>query len=365
MGNAQVHGTEIKTMYRGSAPITEEALSFIKEHTAGSTVLEIGCGSGIYAKLLRDRGVKVIATDAGRINKEGLLPPNNNKRMAKFTNRRAISNMIEENAVSAVEKYGQKTDLSLFLSFPLPVMYSDDSPQYDELALRDFKGNKFFLIALYDESLFGKKNYDPTDAHDSTGSRGFHDYLAKAWNVKDKLLLETGRMSDHSFCYLLYFKRKTANNNSNSSNSSNSSNRHNKNARNLTPFANATKCNLNNLDTGRDGKMWIVKKRSNGVKYWKRFTQNNKFENNNNLSPAPNSLKPKNTNSSNRRNESDINPTPITNASKYNINHIETGRDGKLWIVKKNSNGKFWGIIFENKKLSPAPNSLKPKNTNK
>ena len=64
MGNAhaQVRGTEIKTMYRGSAPITEEALSFIKEHTAGSTVLEIGCGSGIYAKLLRDRGIKVIAT---------------------------------------------------------------------------------------------------------------------------------------------------------------------------------------------------------------------------------------------------------------------------------------------------------------
>ena len=62
MGNAQVRGTEIKTMYRGSAPITEEALSFIKEHTTGSTVLEIGCGSGIYAKLLRDRGVKVIAT---------------------------------------------------------------------------------------------------------------------------------------------------------------------------------------------------------------------------------------------------------------------------------------------------------------
>ena len=196
--------------------------------------------------------------------------------MAKFTNRRAISNMIEENAVSAVEKYGQKTDLSLFLSFPLPVKYSNDSPQYDELALRDFKGNKFFLIALYDESLSGKKNYDPTDTHDSTGSRGFHSYLAEAWKVKDKLLLETGRMSDHSFCYLLYFERKRANNNNNS-NSSNSSNR------NPTPITNATKYNLNNLDIGRDGEMWIVKKRSNGVKYWERLE-------NNGLSPAPNAL---------------------------------------------------------------------------
>ena len=64
-----------------------------------------------------------------------------------------------------------------------------------------------FKKAFIYESLSGKKNYDPTDTHDSTGSRGFHSYLAEAWKVKDKLLLETGRMSDHSFCYLLYPER--------------------------------------------------------------------------------------------------------------------------------------------------------------
>jgi 2-polyprenyl-3-methyl-5-hydroxy-6-metoxy-1,4-benzoquinol methylase len=105
----KVYGTEVEVdpSLEGSAPITEEALSFIQMHTAGSTVLEIGCGSGIYAKLLRDRGVEVIATDACRINKEGL--PSQKNRMAKFTNRRAINNMIEKNAVEAVQNHGQNT----------------------------------------------------------------------------------------------------------------------------------------------------------------------------------------------------------------------------------------------------------------
>ena len=70
MFKRKVLGTEVKVepILKGSAPITEEALNFIKEHTAGSTVLEIGCGSGIYAKLLRENGVRVIASDACRIN---------------------------------------------------------------------------------------------------------------------------------------------------------------------------------------------------------------------------------------------------------------------------------------------------------
>jgi ribosomal protein L11 methylase PrmA len=50
----KVYGTIVKVdpKVKGSAPITEEALRFIKKHTHGSTVLEIGCGSGIYAIFL-------------------------------------------------------------------------------------------------------------------------------------------------------------------------------------------------------------------------------------------------------------------------------------------------------------------------
>jgi hypothetical protein len=165
--------------FKGSAPITNQALNFIKRNSAGSTILEIGCGCGIYARLLRERGVKVIATDACRINKEGLPPPNN--RMAEFTNYPAIPNVMELNAVDAVNKYGQGTNTSLFLSFPLPATMNDP---YDEIALRNFKGNKFFLIALYDGKLSKtEQDYDKDKASEVTGSLGFHAYLAKEWNA--------------------------------------------------------------------------------------------------------------------------------------------------------------------------------------
>jgi len=57
MGNIVVHGTKIEVdpRFRISAPAIEEALDFIKIHTAGTTLLEIGCGSGVYADLLRKR----------------------------------------------------------------------------------------------------------------------------------------------------------------------------------------------------------------------------------------------------------------------------------------------------------------------
>jgi hypothetical protein len=227
-------------------------------HTAGSTVLEIGCGSGIYAKLLRERGVQVIATDACRINKEGLLPPNN--RMAEYSNRRAINNMIEKNAVEAVQNHGQNTSLSLFLSFPLPGKFGESSPQYDELALRNFKGNKFFLIAMYqgNPKLEKKEKYNHRTANEATGSPRFHRYLYRHWDVKDTLLLETGRLGPGTRCYLIYFERKKT-----ESNMSGGTNR-------KCPKNNAKDFKLKTVKKGLDGNLWIVSKRSDGVIFWKR-----------------------------------------------------------------------------------------------
>jgi hypothetical protein len=204
----KIHGTEIVVdpKFKKSAPITQEALNFIKKYAAGSSVLEIGCGSGIYAKLLRENGVKIIASDACRINNEGL--PDLKYRMANFTNQRAIPNIICKNAVTAVVNYGQNSNLSLFLSFPLPHDYNSESNiSYDEAALRNFKGNKFFLIALYKELLSNTENYSNSIWNDSTGSHEFHDYLAREWNVKDKLLLSSGGFLKKN-CYLIYFERK-------------------------------------------------------------------------------------------------------------------------------------------------------------
>jgi hypothetical protein len=272
MGNVQTHGTKIEVdpRIKISAPTTEDALDFIQKHTAGSTVLEIGCGSGIYAKLLRDRGVKVIATDSCRINKKGLLPSNISSRMAEFTNVKAINNMIEKNAVTAVKNHGQNTSTSLFLSFPLPADHNNSSAKYDEIALRDFKGNKFFLIAMYRGSLSNNTiiNYDATNANDATGSSGFHNYLSEAWNVKAKLLLETGRMGPDSHCYLIYFERKTAN----KSNGNNGNNNINGNNRQC-PLEKAKTYRVGSLDHGLDGNLWTVEERSDGVKYWKRYKE--------------------------------------------------------------------------------------------
>jgi hypothetical protein len=269
----QVHGTKIEVdpRFKKSAPITKEAIDFIKRHTAGTTLLEIGCGSGIYADLLRKSGVKVIATDACRIKKEGLLPPNS--RMADFTNKRAIGNIIEKNAVEAVQNYGQNTSISLFLSFPLPGKNDDELPYYDEISLRNFKGNKFFLIAMYKDHLSNTKNYNKSIPNMSTGSFKFHNYLAKEWNVKDKLLLETGRMGEDSHIYLIYFERKTENNSNNNRNNFNN-NRNNSNQSGGTnrkcPKNNAKDFKLKTVDIGLDGNLWIVSKRSDCIKFWKR-----------------------------------------------------------------------------------------------
>jgi hypothetical protein len=202
--------------------------------------------------------LRFYVSDACRINKEGLLPPNN--RMAKFTNRRAINNMIEKNAVEAVQNHGQNTSLSLFLSFPLPMEFRDDSQKYDEIALRNFKGNKFFLIAMYqgNPKFETTEKYDHRTANEATGSTRFHRYLYRYWDVKDTLLLETGRLGPETSCYLIYFERKKP-----ATNMSGGTNR-------KCPKNNAKDFKLKTVKKGLDGNLWIVSKRSDGVIFWKR-----------------------------------------------------------------------------------------------
>ena len=267
----KVHGTEIKVnkRLRKSAPITLEALEFIKKHSSGTTILEIGCGSGIYAKLLRDIGVSIIASDSCRITKNDLLPPNS--RMAHFTNIRAINNMIEKNAVEAVKNHGQNANMSLFLSFPLP--HNNNLPErYDERALSDFKGNKFFLIALYMNKLSNNKQYQGY-GNEATGSVGFHEHLEEAWDVKDKLLLETGRMGEDSYTYLIYFERKTAGGKKKSLLKCKNDPKKTYKGTELSPKGKGYSAQAEKIGTkkkGLDGKMWIVSKRIDGVKFWKR-----------------------------------------------------------------------------------------------
>ena len=126
------------------------------------------------------------------------------------------------------------------------------------MALRNFKGNKFFLIALYwiDEIANGNGNYAWRNACDATGSVEFHKYLYEEWKVIDTLLLETGRMGANSCCYLIYFERKK-------SNMSAGTNR-------KCPKNNAKDFKLKTVKKGLDGNLWIVSKRSDGVIFWKK-----------------------------------------------------------------------------------------------
>ena len=259
---------EVNKKLKISSQPTTQSIEFINEHLDGSTVLEIGCGSGIYAKLLRKKGVKVIATDVCRTNARAS--------MAEFTNVKAINNMIEKNAVEAIKNYGQNKSLSLFLSFPLPNNYNNKSQQYDETALREFLGNKFFLIAMYTVPLSNKEKYDCNSASQLTGSSGFHNYLAEAWDVKAKLLLETGRIDKGNHCYLIYFERKTANKskNGNNGNNDNNGNKGNNNVNGKNRKCPAQKANTwpdGSLDWGLDDTRWVVATRANGVKYWRRY----------------------------------------------------------------------------------------------
>ena len=267
---AKVYGTEIEvnTELKGSAPITVEAIEFIKYHAHGSPILEIGCGSGIYAKILRENGVDVIASDACRITKDGLPNHTHNSRMAKFTNKRAINNMIEKNAVTAVANHGQEENMALFLSFPLPWDWTNKAA-YDEIALRNFKGNRFFLIALYNSHIRNTRRYNRKRIYhnEATGSVGFHKYLEEEWIPTDTLLLQSGKIPG-THTYLIYFTRKGVdlyshlfdypNNNSAGG------------AVRKCPKHSAKEYKLKTVKKGLDGKMWIVSKRSDGVKFWKR-----------------------------------------------------------------------------------------------
>ena len=98
-------------------------------------------------------------------------------------------------------------------SFNLDITYSDyyskNKISYDESALRNFKGNKFFLIALYQDSLNKIKNYSNEGriSNNATGSHGLHKYLAEEWDLKDKLLLKFVGFLNR-YIYLIYFERK-------------------------------------------------------------------------------------------------------------------------------------------------------------
>lgn len=114
--------------YGWSVP-SKEAIEELKKFINNETVLEIGSGYGLWAKLLKDAGVNVIATDLPFSNKQDSHRP----KKIKFTE-------IEEiDAEVTIQKYIYKPYV-LMMSWP---------PYDDPMAaksLKGFKGNKLIFI---------------------------------------------------------------------------------------------------------------------------------------------------------------------------------------------------------------------------
>ena len=159
-------------------------------------MLEIGCGSGLWSKLLKNRGIDINPTDACELEIEGRPKPKD--RMSDWAKKRAIE--IEcMDAVEAVKKYGIDENSSLLFSFPLPDQ--DLENPYDELAVKEFRGKIIFLVCKYGMEIKNGSYYSDAFPDTSTGSNKLHEYLGTEWFIFDRLLLENN--NNMVYTYLL------------------------------------------------------------------------------------------------------------------------------------------------------------------
>lgn len=131
---------------------SDEALDFIVEAVAGRRMVEVGAGTGYWAKLLSDRGVDVIATDDHSWAEHGESAMN-------------IGEFFPVQRVSA-KAAGLWADRVLFLCWPPYAMSmgADALKSYSEAG-----GDTLVYIG---ESSYG-----------CTGDDEFHDVIAREWNM--------------------------------------------------------------------------------------------------------------------------------------------------------------------------------------
>jgi hypothetical protein len=135
-----------------------ESIQLIKEYVGGDAILEIGSGTGLWAKLLQNNDVKIIATD--------LLPP-----IYKLNwYRRSWTDVEELDGIEAVKKYNDRKTLML-------IWPHDDNVWVD--AVKEFKGNKLIyggnsgpkklsehFEKEWDIEVSKKLNFFPTNNHE-------------------------------------------------------------------------------------------------------------------------------------------------------------------------------------------------------
>ena len=158
--------------YSWASP-TKEAIERIKQFTGNDTILEIGSGYGLWARLLKDEGVNIVATNKPFTKEDGHIP--------EIKNISFIEEIEELDHKKAIEKYGKYN--VLMMCWP-PY---DDPMAYE--SLKEFKGNKLIFIG---------------EGHGGcTGCDNFFELLSKEWNLYKVITLpQWWGIHDSLFLYI-------------------------------------------------------------------------------------------------------------------------------------------------------------------
>jgi hypothetical protein len=156
--------------YGWSVP-NEEAIESIKSFVGDETVLEVGSGLGMWAKLLRSEGIKITPTDLSL----------NLDKNTYISRDKAFLDVEEISGRDAIKKYGNHT--VLMMSWP-PY---DDPFAYN--VLKAFMGDKLIFVG---EGYGG-----------CTGDDDFFSLLDDEWNhVKEVDIPKWSGIHDHLSLYV-------------------------------------------------------------------------------------------------------------------------------------------------------------------
>lgn len=145
-----------------------------------NNIVEIGCGSGGLGQYLSEQtGIKVTSTD--------LCQSNRGNNMTHFSNKR-LNSVIPMNSVRAVNEFSNANSV-LLSSYLLP--YDGPEERYDAVTLKNFKGNIFINVGIYDlhPEMFRQYQGNPQLKEvlllntNQTGSQSLQNELLENWFI--------------------------------------------------------------------------------------------------------------------------------------------------------------------------------------
>ena len=170
----------------GFAVPSRDAIEKIKSFVGNATVLEIGAGRGLWAKLLQDAGITVVPTDlhSGKRNtNQQSIVHNTNPYWSKSKNRKTFTDILHMSHEDALKQFGQHNVLMM--------IWPPYSCNMAAQALKSFKGSKF---------IFGGEGSGGCTADDE-----FFDMLENQWQKVDTICVP--QWEGIHDCVVLYEKK--------------------------------------------------------------------------------------------------------------------------------------------------------------